>query len=81
MVAAASTQLRLFRSARRVALSVAEAAGALGCSPDLVYGAIKRGDLPARRIGERRLLIGIKALEKWANRPDNQPGPAAGTDA
>ena len=47
----------------RLALSVAEAAAALGVSKDAVYDAVRCHELPAIRI-RRRILIPVAALEQ-----------------
>ena len=47
----------------RLALSVTEAAAALGVSKDAIYDAIRCHELPAIRI-RRRLLIPLSALEQ-----------------
>jgi excisionase family DNA binding protein len=48
---------------QRLALSVAEAAAALGVSKDAVYDAVRCHELPAIRI-RRRILIPVAALEQ-----------------
>ena len=47
----------------RLAMSVAEAAAALGVSKDAIYDAVRCHELPAIRI-RRRILIPIAALEQ-----------------
>jgi len=49
--------------AERLALSVAEAAAALGVSKDAIYDAVRCHELPAIRI-RRRILIPLAALEQ-----------------
>lgn len=44
--------------------TVAEAAALLGISEWSYYEAIKRGDLPGRRIG-RRIVVPKVQLERW----------------
>jgi excisionase family DNA binding protein len=46
-----------------LALSVAEAAAALGVSKDAIYDAVRCHELPAIRI-RRRILIPLAALEQ-----------------
>jgi excisionase family DNA binding protein len=48
----------------RLALSVAEAAAALGVSKDAIYDAVRCHELPAIRI-RRRILIPLAALEQF----------------
>jgi excisionase family DNA binding protein len=47
----------------RLAMSVAEAAAALGVSKDVIYDAVRCHELPAIRI-RRRILIPLAALEQ-----------------
>ena len=47
----------------RLAMSVAEAAAALGISKDAIYDAVRCHELPAIRI-RRRILIPLAALEQ-----------------
>jgi excisionase family DNA binding protein len=47
----------------RLALSVSEAAAALGVSKDAVYDAVRCHELPAIRI-RRRILIPLSALQQ-----------------
>lgn len=47
----------------RIVLTVLEAARALGVGRNQAYAAVRRGDLPALRVG-RRLLIPRAALER-----------------
>lgn len=47
----------------RLALSVAEAAAALGVSKDAIYDAVRCHELPAIRV-RRRILIPLAALEQ-----------------
>ena len=47
----------------RLALSVTEAAAALGVSKDAIYDAVRCHELPAIRI-RRRILIPLAALEQ-----------------
>jgi len=50
-------------AAKRLTLSVAEAAAALGVSKDAIYDAVRCHELPAIRI-RRRILIPLTALEQ-----------------
>lgn len=47
---------------QRPTLSVAEAAQALGIGRRLAYEAVRRGDLPVIRIGDRRVVVPTAAL-------------------
>jgi excisionase family DNA binding protein len=47
----------------RLAMSVAEAAAALGVSKDAIYDAVRCHELPAIRV-RRRILIPLAALEQ-----------------
>lgn len=48
--------------ARRLVLSIPEAAAALGVSDDLIYELTHRGELPHLRLG-RRVVIPVRAIE------------------
>ena len=48
----------------RATLTVEETAALLGLSRTATYQAVKRGDLPSRRLG-RRILIPVPALRDW----------------
>lgn len=50
--------------AERTALSVDEAAVALGVDRRTVYAAVHAGELPGRRLG-RRIVIGRDVLAAW----------------
>jgi excisionase family DNA binding protein len=50
----------------RVALSVDEAAARLGISEWSVRQAIKRGEIPARRVGNR-VLVPVDAIDNFFN--------------
>lgn len=49
----------------RLALTVSETAQALGVSTKFVYQLVKQNNIPALRVGERRLLIPRDGLQKW----------------
>lgn len=51
-----------------MAVSVTEAAGMVGISKSTAYSLVERGELPAVRITEKRLIIPVKALEEWLNK-------------
>lgn len=53
-------------ASERVALSVDEAAARLGVSEWTVRQAIKRGEIPSRRIGHR-VLIPAEAIDNFFN--------------
>jgi len=61
---------------RTLAVKPEEAARMLGIGRNLVYEMIKSGEIPAVRLGERRLLVPIAALEKLLDVEynDNQRG-------
>lgn len=46
-------------------LSVADTASLLGVDKKTVYDAVRDGQLPARRVGEKRILILRSALFDW----------------
>lgn len=48
----------------RATITVEEAAELLGLGRSAAYEAVRRGDLPARRLG-RRILIPVPALLAW----------------
>lgn len=52
------------RPAAALTYSVPEAAAALGIGRPAVWDLIRRGDIPALRIG-RRVVISRHALEQW----------------
>ncbi len=59
-------------SQNRLTVSVPTAARMLGIGRNSAYEAIRRGELPAARIG-RRLVISIAALERFlANEPTSR---------
>ena len=49
----------------RLTLTVEEARRELGVSRGLMYQAIKRGEVPHLRIGNRRILIPRAAFYEW----------------
>lgn len=49
--------------AKRLAVSVSEAAAMLGLGRDLAYEAVRTGEIPSIKIG-RRVLVPLAALEK-----------------
>ena len=55
----------------KFAISVPEAAKALGISKSMAYQLIHRADFPVVRIGSR-ILVSVKGLEKWVE--DNTGG-------
>jgi excisionase family DNA binding protein len=48
----------------RLALTVPEAAAAVGVSPRLVWGALSAGELRGVRVGRRRLIL-VEQLRAW----------------
>jgi excisionase family DNA binding protein len=51
----------------KISLSVEEAGGIVGLSRSAIYEYIARGDLPAFKIGKRRLIL-ASDLKAWINR-------------
>ncbi len=51
----------------RLAVSVDEMAGMLGISRNLAYSMVKSGEIPSTRLGERRILIPVAAVEALFN--------------
>lgn len=49
----------------RIALSITEAAQAVGYSPDVIRQAIAAGDLPARYLTGKKPVIRIEDLDAW----------------
>jgi len=47
-----------------LAVSPTEAAKMLGIGRNLVYLLIKQGDIPAIRLGERRILVPVEGLKQ-----------------
>ncbi len=71
-------------ASRRLTYTVEEAASLLGISRGLAYEMVRQGDLPALRLGQRRLLVPVASLEEWlssSGKPPNapSPGPDVGT--
>lgn len=48
----------------RLTISVEEAGHLLGLGRSAAYAAVRRGDLPSRRLG-RRVVIPVPALNRW----------------
>jgi excisionase family DNA binding protein len=63
--------------ARRLTVTVEEAAVLLGVSRSSAYQAVRTGELPARRLG-RRLVIPAAALTRWL---EGDPAAGDATDA
>ena len=55
--------------------TVTEAAAALGLTRNGVLKRIKRGDMAARRIGGRFLVIPAAEIERWKALGPQKPGP------
>lgn len=49
----------------KMTVSVEEMASMLGISRSVAYQLIKEKGFPSIRVGERRVIIPIKSLEKW----------------
>jgi excisionase family DNA binding protein len=60
----------------RLTYSVDEVAAILGISRSTVYECIARGEIPAKRIG-RRVIVVRAALEAFLTGPDHSCGPPA----
>jgi excisionase family DNA binding protein len=56
---------------RRLTLTVKEVAQALGLSPDSVYEGVRKGEIPALRVG-RRICVPRDAFEKWLSGSDGE---------
>jgi len=48
----------------RQVLTVVEAGKVLGLARSAAYDAIARGDIPCIRLGKRRIVVPVRALEK-----------------
>lgn len=48
-------------------LKVSEVAKILGISRNLVYQLIKEGQIPAKRLGQRRIVIPADSFKNWLN--------------
>ena len=55
--------------------TVAEAAEALGLTRNGVLKRIQRGEMAARRIGARILVIPASEVERWRKLGKQRPGP------
>ena len=53
----------------KAAYSVREAAALLGVSEDTVYGAVRAGVMPHKRL-QRRIIIPGAALQRWLDETD-----------
>lgn len=56
----------------RLTLTPVEAAALVGCRAEWIREAVRRGELPARRFGNR-IKISRDALEEWLRRGDDHP--------
>ena len=54
----------------RLAVSVEQARRQLGLSRGLMYEAIHSGQIPSIRIGRRRIIIPLAALNRLLEQPD-----------
>lgn len=54
-------------------LSVPEVATYLGVSRPLAYELVHRADFPAVKIGERRIVVPVSALESWLTQQASEP--------
>ena len=57
----------------KLALSVPEVAELLGLNARTIYKMCNAGEIPCKRIGEKktRIIISRKSLEEWLNKEDN----------
>jgi excisionase family DNA binding protein len=55
--------------AKQATITVEEAAVLLGLGRSAAYEAVRRGDLPSRRLG-RRIVIPVPALLNWLGVPE-----------
>jgi excisionase family DNA binding protein len=60
----------------RAALSIPEAARALGISAPAAYRLVARGRLPTVRLGPRLLRVPVATLERWLDAEATRPGAA-----
>ena len=63
----------------RMAISVDEAAAALGIGRNTAYEICRRGDMPCVRIG-RRLVVPLGALESWLATASGSRVPGCSND-
>jgi excisionase family DNA binding protein len=61
---------------RPLTMTVEEAAALIGISRSSAYDAVHRGDLPARRIGHRILVLAYPLYELFAAAPAAVTDPA-----
>ena len=64
----AHTPPTLDEVAKHATITVEEAAALLGLGRSAAYEAVRRGDLPSRRLG-RRIVIPVPALMTWLGVP------------
>jgi excisionase family DNA binding protein len=55
--------------AKQATITVEETAAVLGLGRSAAYEAVRRGDLPSRRLG-RRIVIPVPALLTWLGVPE-----------
>lgn len=55
-------------------LTAADVAVVLGVPRSLVYALVRRGDLPAIRVGDRYVRFRAEAIERWIERRDALEG-------
>ena len=60
-----------------MAFSIKEAAKRAGCCRDKIYGAINAGQLRARKLGRRTVILGQDLEEFLNNLPSIEPKSAA----
>ncbi len=64
------------RTAEKVALTVTEAAAALGVSRPTVYKLLRRADFPGFRVGSRQ-LVSREGLARWVAEQAEKGGGVA----
>ena len=60
-------------------MTITEAATALGVAEETIRKRIQRGDMQARRVGARLLLIPEEEIHRWAQIGKVRPGPKPGS--
>ncbi len=67
------------QGADRITIDVRDLAKVLGVSRELLYGAVRRGELEAIRVGRRRVVIPLKVAEEMLGQkihlPEFHTGP------
>ncbi len=61
--------------------TIAEAAQALGITEGAIRKRVRRGEMQARRVGRRVLVIPASEVERWRGVGKLRPGPKRATEA